>query len=61
MESLKQIIDNQLSQATDPKKLRALIVSLAELADSKGATEAEMKEIFKSDLEVDAKASQPSA
>lgn len=51
MENLRQIIDKQLANENDGANLKKLIVDLAELADKKGATEAEMKEIFHMSLD----------
>lgn len=47
VKNLKDMIDNELAQTNDVDRLRQLIVALVELADRKGATEAEMKEMFR--------------
>jgi hypothetical protein len=50
LKTLRQIIDDELAKTTDTDRLKELVIDLAELADSKGATEAEMKETFRVDL-----------
>lgn len=51
MENLKQIIDEKLNKSNDVDSLKKIVVELAELADKRGATEAEMKEIIRTNLE----------
>lgn len=51
MKDLKQIIDEKLANSSDTEAMKKIINELIELADKKGASEAEMKEILRTNLE----------
>lgn len=55
IETLRELIDQELAKENDVEKLKSLVIELAELADKKGATEAQMKELFHISLDKDKK------